>query len=229
MLHAFNQKNVRRLLMRSQDEHTNEKSEDAVTSMVFSPLAFMTPVAALQVLTSVVGEPHTRVIGGRVPVRHTFELWPQGLLARSASADGMTRCEPDLVSTFEFEEGPDVTFIGEMKWDWKMAKADLAQELRRESEALSKRQTGYQIPFVISKYRTVREIEGAPIVTWMDVAHRLVSLSRRVQDGPVAAWSTLVRVFLEKADLVPFSGFVDLPSANVEWSRPVAFWSSVNV
>jgi hypothetical protein len=47
MLDAFIKKGVRRVLEKGNDEHHNDKTEDAITSMVFTPLQFMSPDQAL--------------------------------------------------------------------------------------------------------------------------------------------------------------------------------------
>jgi hypothetical protein len=89
LLHAFNQKNVRRTLLRTETEHSIEKTEDAVTSMVFSPLAFMEPEAALTCLTALIGPEGTGNLLGRMPTEHDVEFWPKGLKARGR--DGIDR------------------------------------------------------------------------------------------------------------------------------------------
>lgn len=153
MIHAFNQKNVRRLLVRSRAEHGLEKTEDAVTSMVFSPLDFMSAADALEALCTVTLHDRAELSGRRL-LRHDLQLWPSGLTAKAWNDDGHSRCEPDLLAKFEFADGPDLVFIGEMKWDWRMPKDALGAELRREREAVRRLHPRADLVlFVISKHR----------------------------------------------------------------------------
>ena len=223
MLHAFNIKNARRILHPKSSEHSIEKSEDAVTSMVFTPLTFMAPVEALASLTAFLGDASRLTVAGRKPVQHTVELWPGGLVARSVDGDHLTRCEPDLLVTFEFDRGDPVAFIGEMKWGWSMSAADLRVELDREIEAVKRHQPeATQVVFVISQY-DYRPMTDVTLLNWKAVSSRLKILARH---GPATAssrWAELVCTFLERADQFGFSG---IPHAPVmpDWPSPVAFW-----
>ncbi len=132
MLHAFNQKNVRRVLATSGDEHTNDKNEDAITSMVFTPLAFMSPESALEVMKEIIGEQMVAAVADRRPISHEPSLWPSGLRSRAWDGDRLTSCEPDLVVRFEFDAGAPMLLIGEMKWDWRVTPGHLEQETMRQ-------------------------------------------------------------------------------------------------
>jgi hypothetical protein len=224
MLHAFNQKNARRIFLARHDEHTIEKAEDAATSMVFSPLAFMSAEQALRCLTTVT-QAGSAAVCARDPFRHHVELWPSGLTAPSWNGDGrVTPCEPDLLVTFEFAAGPPVAFVGEMKWDWHMHQDDLAAELWREREAVRSRdRLVRQVPFVVAKKR-YRPIQGVELLTWKDFAARLVALERAPAPSPSSIWAELVRTFLQAADQESFTGFRS-ELVRPEWTEPNAFWS----
>jgi hypothetical protein len=224
MLHAFNIKNARRVLQPKASEHSIEKSEDAATSMVFTPLTFMTPKEALNCLEAFLGDAARRPIASRDPIRHTVELWPGGLLARSADGDHLTRCEPDLVVSFDFEQGASVVFIGEMKWGWSMPAPDLRIELDREIEAVKRHlPKATQVVFVISQY-AYSPMNQVTLLTWKRVSSLLRLLARRAPETAASRWADLVCTFLERADQFGFSG---IPKALPlkAWSEPVAFWS----
>ena len=224
MLHAFNQKNARRIFLARHDEHDNQKAEDAATSMVFSPLAFMTASEALACIVGVLDGATLDAIGGREPLRHRLDLWPQGLTAASREDETRsTRCEPDVVITFHFSVGPPVVFVGEMKWDWPMSQDELIVELQRESEAVRRSDPkAHQVLFVVSKKR-YRPISGTAMLTWREFAGRLVLLERRRPDGPSGIWAGLVRTFLAVANQHTFTGFAPT-STSAEWTRRPAFW-----
>jgi hypothetical protein len=196
MLHAFNQKNVRRVLLRQDDEHSVEKTEDAITSMVFSPLAFMSAPDALGCMLGLLGPALMDKIASRVPVGHDFRLWPIGLKARAWRGEHSTRCEPDLLITFNFERSADLTVIGEFKWDWRMSSDALMRELRRERAAVAASLGGDSLQFVITKYAPRFLWRDVPILTWVTVAARLVALTR-AGHGPVRLWAEQVHQFLD--------------------------------
>jgi hypothetical protein len=137
MLHASNSKNVRRVLVMRTAEHRNEKNEDAITSMVFTPLAFMTATEAARCLTLMFGVEFQRLCG-RALVRHKGELWPRDLKAPYERGGPNTRCEPDVVIRFELCDGEHLTFIGEMKWDSGDTEGEIDHQLERESRWRSK-------------------------------------------------------------------------------------------
>lgn len=225
MLHAFNIKNARRVLQPKASEHSIEKSEDAATSMVFTPLTFMTPGEALDSLAAFLGDVARLPIAGRVPIRHTVDLWPGGLLARSADGDHLTRCEPDLVVTFEFDQGPSVIFIGEMKWGWSMPAADLWIELDREIQAIKRHDPqAVQVVFVVSQY-AYGPMSQVTLLTWKRFSSLLRPLARRAPETAASRWADLVCTFLERADQWGFAGIPKTQALDA-WSRPIAFWRS---
>lgn len=225
MLHAFIIKRVRRILARDRLEHSNAKNEDAITSMVFSPLAFMEAPQAMAALDRLLDGAVCRSVAGRTPHRHQIHLWPAGLQAPTWAGDGVSRCEPDLVALFTFKTGPDLVLIGEMKWDWYMAPADLRREIDREIAAVGARWPGVQLPFVLSKYPYRDGLKGVECLTWVDAANRLIPLERSGQETSPARWASLVREFLEIADIAGFGGFPSGPTP-VFTSRRFAFWSA---
>ena len=223
MLHAFNIKHARRILERKGSEHSNEKSEDAATSMVFSPLAFMTAKEALACLCSIVGEPALNAVADREPNDHQVEMWPAGLTAASANGEGMTRCEPDLMICFEFADEVPIVFIGEMKWGWPMPAAALRIELDREIEAVKRLLPRHrQVVFVVSKY-PYPLMTGITALTWRTFSSRIRSLSLKGERTPSSTWADLIRQFLALADQFGFSG-IPTQTLDPKWVSATAFW-----
>lgn len=228
MLHAFNQQNARRILPVGKVEHVNEKTEDSITSMVFSPLVFMPPSDALLALQAVVGPRGDIPIAGREVVGNTISFWPKGMKARSRYGEGLTSCTPDLVAEFRFTEGPKLVFVGEMKWDWRMGVREFEIELNREREAVRNyHEIQEPLMFVLAKHRQDRYIANVPIKTWEEVLVSLAPLARSNVDGPLTRWAKEVTTFLKLADVLVFNGFPCENTATVErWQAPTAFWKA---
>nr|QQZ48894.1 hypothetical protein JKL49_16545 [Phenylobacterium glaciei] len=96
MLHAFITKRVRRILARDRLEHTNAKNEDAITSMVFSPLAFMEAPQAMAALDQLLDGAVGRRAAGRTVAQHEIHLWPAGLQAVKLVGMGSHAVSPTL-------------------------------------------------------------------------------------------------------------------------------------
>jgi len=137
MLDAFNKKHVRRILARSGTEHSNEMNEDAITSMVFTPLRFMERNKALSCFKVILGSHLSDRLQSRVVASFSLELWPRGIRIASNIVAKETRCEPDLVAHIHFDEGPPLVLVGEMKWDSSSSETVLEGEIKREQAALT--------------------------------------------------------------------------------------------
>lgn len=223
MLHAFISKNARRILQPKGNEHSIDKAEDAATSMVFTPLAFMTSVEALACLCAVIGPPAYTAAAGRTPLSHQLDLWPQGLTAFSTSGEGQTRCEPDLVAAFAFDDGEELVFIGEMKWNWLMGAGDLEAELAREVAAVRRLKPGAeQVVFVVSQY-AYRPMSMATVLTWRTFHARLRPLLEGDARRSSAIWADLVGQFLDRADQMGFTG-IPVTQTDERWTDAPAFW-----
>lgn len=219
MLHAFNQKQARRIFQARDSEHRPEKSEDAATSMVFSPLAFMQAADALECLVTVLGAPALDKVSGREPVSHEVVFWPQGR-ALSSTGEGLTRCEPDLIIRFTFTDGSELLFVGEMKWNWHMEPSALAEEVRRERSAMRRLYPGVpQMAFVVAK-RGYNGIPKATALTWKQFNSRLAPLAGRLSQSPSTVWASLIRGFLSAADEWGFSGIPSSPRQTAWDVRP---------
>jgi len=105
MLEAFLRKNVRRVLCSR--EHKNDRDEDAITSMVFTPLRFMPPEHAFKCFAAIFPDLNKRVSPLSVScVASEIDLWPKKLRAANANRK-KTRVEPDLMARFRFSDGTD--------------------------------------------------------------------------------------------------------------------------
>ena len=82
MLDAFITKNVPPSSWNEQGAHRGDKNEDAITSMVFTPLHFMAPGEALKCLRAVVPSIAEVALARGSPIDQNVTLWPPGLKAR---------------------------------------------------------------------------------------------------------------------------------------------------
>ena len=223
MLHAFNQKNVRRVLTTLRDEHVIGKDEDGVTSMVFSPLAFMLAEDAARILHEIASRAIDDAFSGRKPAKHEILLWPQGLRDRAWTGEGSTRCEPDFLIRFDFDDGPPVAIIGEMKWNWKVDARHLRAETDRQRRAVRDfYPEARQVVLTISKRRILGGVPGAIEKTWIQIHRAATTLARLAPGSPAGRWGQLVADFLALAEQMDFQGFSgDLPE--VELTIPM-FW-----
>ena len=211
MLDAFIKKNVRRIL--TTKDHENEKNEDAITSMVFTPLRFMSAQDALACFSDGLLDLQ-KILLGREPKSHTIDLWPQGMKARINSGEIDTRCEPDVVAEFQFHSGRPLLLVGEMKWA-PVARALLQAEVSRQAEATrkgSKSKIARDVfHFTIVKHPptfTKVQIGSDSLQTWKAVHSSLRNLDNvSAKSSAVAQWADLVSQFLEAAEQLIFEGF----------------------
>ncbi|OUJ05899.1 hypothetical protein [Acetobacter malorum] len=218
MLHAFNQKGVRRVLCNRHEEHTNNKNEDAITSMVFSPLAFMRAVDAWLVVKTLLGPDLLSDYATRHPNAHEIQLWPNGLKAQARNGDSTSRCEPDLVMQFQFDDIRSLIITWEMKWTWIMATNELLYEIVREQEAIKKAYPRSR-RLIVALTQTAGPIKRAGVINirWTDV-HRIAhQLKSETFATPVREWGKQVSTFLEKAKQISFSGFHTLSVEKIKF------------
>jgi hypothetical protein len=227
MLHAFNQKNVRRVLTNSRNEHVIGKDEDGVTSMAFSPLAFMTADAAAEVLGEIVGSVFNAASDGRRPRAHEILLWPQGLRDTGWEGNRSTRCEPDFIVRFDFDEGSPLAIIGEMKWDWLVGSEHLRAETDRQRRAVKTLYSdAVQIVLTITKRTVQGELPDTVAKTWVDVHRAATALARRNPASAPGRWGRLVADFLAYAEQMDFQGFTEF--AQVAAPTSTMFWSAAS-
>lgn len=230
MLHAFNQKNVRRVLAasvhdRQAEEHVNEKNEDGVTSMVFSPLTFMPTPSALEVLLAVIGDPLEAALRGRKVATHDIQFWPSGLRTTNWQGSQDSRCEPDVLIHLTFTEGRPLTLIGEMKWDWLISADHLSEEIGRQRRAVAVAEPGAeQLVFAITKLRATRPPKGTVLRNWVQVERHARQLERNAAGTIAGRWGALVSTFLRKAKQASFQGFHGSDFEMLHTSTPV-FWT----
>lgn len=227
MLDAFNIKNVRRVLAPRSHEHLNQANEDAITSMVFTPLRFMTAKAAFECLGLMLpGLDDCR--RGRNLKDHKVEFWKTGLQAQGWAGIPHTRVEPDLLVRFWFDGGAPLTVIGEMKWDWDIALDALETEVRRQRDAVAGAQRDDTL-FSFVLLRQLRPTRNTSpwncAIDWFSV-HRDLSRALRSGEfasGPVWEWLSSVSAFLIRAERATFSGMSGQYGPTPELSVPMFF------
>ncbi|MFT8718315.1 hypothetical protein [Acetobacter sp.] len=208
MLHAFNQKGVRRVLCSRHNEHTNNKNEDAITSMVFSPLFFMQTEDAWLIVQALLEPDALCDYGTRQPTAHEIRLWPDGLKAQARNGDYTSRCEPDLVMQFQFDDIRPLIITWEMKWTWVIATNELLNEIVREQEAIKKAYPACERLIVaLTQIAYPIRRKGIANIRWTDV-HRIANrLKLESIAAPLREWGKQVSLFLEKAEQISFCGF----------------------
>ncbi|MGE0749176.1 MAG: hypothetical protein AB7K64_01145 [Variibacter sp.] len=233
MLDAFLKKNVRKILLTRTSTHASAKNEDAITSMVFTPLRFMEPRNVLSCLAAFLPELENAV-SLLSPESCSLELWPQGLKAAAYEEQIETRCEPDLLVRFKLPGGDSLTILGEMKWDWLPRKEEICSQIERERSAISKPSvSNVQRPpfvFAVLKYQPpyeAREIGCDELLTWRDVHRRLT----KVRTAPFAnhivrEWAASICKFLTLAEQLIFTGFEGVCSLPREISRSFFFFQA---
>jgi len=227
MLDAFNIKNVRRVLAPRSHEHLKQANEDAITSMVFTPLRFMTAHAAFECLELILpGLDSCR--RGRNLRDHKVELWKAGLQAQGWAGTLHTRVEPDLLVRFWFDDGAPLTVIGEMKWDWDIALDALKTEVSRQCDAVAGAHRGDEL-FSFVLLRQLRQAQNMGpwncAIEWFSV-HRNLSRALRsgaFASGPVWEWLSSVSTFLVGAERATFSGISGQYGPTPELGAPMFF------
>lgn len=214
MLDAFVKKNVRRVLVKRSQEHINDKNEDAVTSMVFTPLKFMSAENAFACLQAVaprcLGEAANRKIRSL-----EIELWP---LLKDPQGRYI---EPDLQAKIEFEDGEPIILIGEMKWDSAVQPDQIARERRIAKNA--------KVLAIVKSAGKHDEdsLQCDELCTWTAVNGRISKLQsgRPSPTSPTQFWATLVSSFLKKAEQTIFQGFdhIDLTGVPPVGQKPIFF------
>lgn len=212
MLDAFIKKHVRKILARSGTEHSNEKNEDAITSMVFTPLRFMAVEDALNCL-KVIFRNEPSGLWSRRASTFSLELWPSGIRGTSHSGAKATRCEPDLVAKLSFDHGRDLVVVGEMKWDSYPSKDELGREVKREQEALRTLNAEADLlTFALVKYLR-KDFDKLPcnvLLSWTEFHRRLnESLHFYDQQSACRRWMEDISKFLTLAEQTIFTGITN--------------------
>jgi hypothetical protein len=227
MLDAFNKKGVREILSRNRIVHLIGKNEDAITSMVFTPLRFMEWTEALRCFEVIFGSELSNRLKSRVLASFLLELWPRELRATSNALAKETRCEPDLVAIIGFAEGPSLIIVGEMKWDSYPSKTELENQIKRERAALKARNPeGEFLIFSLVKYVKAGFDElPCHTLSWTDFHRRLNEYRNFVrQASPCRMWIEDVSAFLTLAEQTIFTGIKPTyPGLPVLGSKPIFY------
>jgi hypothetical protein len=219
MLDAFNRKGVRKILAaHNSEEHTNDKNEDAITSMVFTPLRFMTPQDAFKSLELAFCKKNPWIRTGTVS-SFSINLWPRRYRTQAGS-----RCEPDFVAEIGFENEYPLIIIGEMKWD--AGTAQLEEQMKKQRMAV---RTEFEKTFLAADFYSlalVKDKKGlqdigkdAVVVTWASLLEHLRHFSGEHEDSRARwqMWAKEIVEFLGRAELSIFEGMTgEYPFVHVE-------------
>jgi hypothetical protein len=159
----------------------------------------------------------------------SLKFWPVGLHSNSTIGAKTTRCEPDLVMSFEFNEGPPVVIIGEMKWDSYPSKAQLEAQIFRERNAIKEGNPKAEIlmfAFVKFKKQYMKgegfHRAGCQVFEWTEfhqVLNRYLG-AYPAQDSAQRRWAGDISEFLIRAEQNIFTGIKEnyghLPTADLE-------------
>jgi hypothetical protein len=211
VLDAFVKKNVRRILLTRTAEHQNDKNEDAITSMVFTPLRFMSAENALSCFQLIFPELDKLTCGERAESAK-IELWPSLKHLKR-------RVEPDLLAKFRFSRREPLTLVGEMKWDSEPT----PEQVQRETGAAG---DGAYIFVIVKKRRghTKDSLGCNRVLTWTEVHSQIFEARKRFpNNSPVFIWTTLVSDFLSRAEQLIFTGFGSLPTVPERDEGPIFF------
>jgi len=198
MLDAFIRKGARRILLTRTTEHQKDKNEDAITSMVFSPIQFMSPEDAFTCFKAVLPNLPRHVTGQPVSSVHV-EFWPSVMVEDA-------RVEPDLRAEIRFADYSSLVLIGEMKWGSVITR----EQIHKERETVN---GGDAYVFAIIKTRGTCTADGLgcnELRTWTDVHRSICDLSGSQPSSSVRRWATLVSEFLEIAEQLVFNGFREI-------------------
>jgi hypothetical protein len=186
--------------------------------------SFMPTDAALEVMVTLIGTGMESVVEGRTPLKHDLQLWPSGLGAVSWAGVGESRCEPDLLIRFDFDHGPPVLVIGEMKWGWVVKPNHLKDETDRQRRAMAAAlPVCVQVVFVVTKFRLGSRLQDATQLTWLQVHRAATGLAQQRHGTPAGRWGSLVSTFLRKVEQIAFQGFHTGDYTSVGLERPI-FW-----
>ena len=210
MLDAFIKKGVRRIFLARATEHLNNKNEDAITSMIFTPLRFMSPPDALECFSAILPKLQQRV-EARQAKALKLELWPSVPMKNNW-------VQPELKANIKFTDGTSLTLIGEMKWESFLSSEQIQKYERIKWDA-----------FVFAIVKNPGFVDAGlkcEVYTWKQVHGRVENLIRdtRVSEQ-VRQWAELAANFLKIAEQLVFSGFNSFKP--IIFDHPTFFFSQV--
>jgi hypothetical protein len=222
MLHAFTQ-NKSRLYQRYRGIRDGEEkriaAEDEITSLIFSPLAFLPDVA--------IGEFWRALVEYR---EKALPLpFPDGVVS-TASMDFWLKdgIEPDLVVRLHWPCGASRTLIVELKWRSPLSPPDQLQQQWTQYLSAAERASAYHLfiaPDVSAGESALsNDVWNGRLMLrpWHQVADLLNAL-----DGPLQKWARQACAFLKLLHIAPFSGFSKLaaPELPEALSGQPFFWA----
>jgi hypothetical protein len=211
VLDAFIKKGVRKIVLSQPDEHAHAHNEDAITSLVFSPIRYMETNDAMRTFKIFLLEEEFGVLyAARRVVSVSLDLWPRSFRATSSNGGAITRAEPDLLLKLSFSDGTNAAVVGEMKWEWELPLSEIQSQINREVSAVQAALPGFEVfSFgIVTSWRNDFAHLNSKIITWTEFHRRLQAATvTNKPDDPVAHWASDVCKFLTKANLTVFNGF----------------------
>lgn len=193
--------------------------EDAVTSTLFSPLKFMTPRDAGQILSWLTGS--QRDMTANV---HSLQLWPR-FAADDKSANEYT-IEPDLVLDGTVDDQP-FRWIIEVKWDAVLLRHQIEDQIRICTKGLK----GWRHISLIKSAELAAFDSPTTIIQWNQALAILQDVLRsNAADGASLVWCRDAIGFLEKLGVGTFKGFgvLDLAVVTIE-EMDLSVWRGLPV
>lgn len=237
MLHAISQKKTnlyRRYLGHRGPEDGRVMEEDEITSLIMTPLTFMSHEAVGEFWRKLLpeectNEAHVRCEGSKM----TF--WP------SRSANGR-RIEPDLLIKLDWMDGQQTVLLVEFKWRAGLSGQEQLHRQWKEFLTCEERKNAFHL-FIAPEVsagviaRTSNDVWGERLVlcSWHKVAKVMYELSRSAS-GALRDWAHQVQIVLSMLKMVPFSGFgddlansqVDLSGLGARATSHPVFWRDMS-
>ncbi|MBR0879339.1 hypothetical protein ABIF65_002177 [Bradyrhizobium japonicum] len=193
--------------------------EDVITSTVFSPLKFMTPREAGQILSWLTGAHREEEAGV-----HSVQLWPR-FEVDGASTNQYT-IEPDLVIDGVLKGQP-FRWIIEVKWDAVLLRHQIEDQVRICTKDLR----GWRHISLIKSAELAAFDSQTTIIQWNQTLAILQDVLRsNAAEGASLIWCRDAIKFLEKLGVGTFKGFglLDLAPVTTE-EMDLSVWRGLSV
>lgn len=225
MIHAITHKKSRiyqRYLGRRDPDEKRVSAEDEITSLIMSPLAFMTSEAIGVFWTSLLENRFRDLDFPTAPVSSAkMHFWPRGSV------------EPDLFVELEWESRELRCLLVEFKWRSPLSGPDQLHKQWEEFLSDRERKNAYHIfiaPEVSEGNRALgrRDVWGGRLLlfSWTDVLARLQGLSKPEAKLLGACASEVISLF-HLLNISPFLGFEYMNCQQETCSESPVFWRAI--
>lgn len=227
MLHAIH-KNKTRVYNRYKGHPTPDEKrvseEDEITSIVFSPLTFMSPEDNAY-FWHFISSKKLAINKSSPPLSSTIEMWP----SRTSSETG-NRIEPEILINLIYPDTK-ITLIVELKWNAPLSENQLQKQWCNFLES-AEQENGVQI-FIGRDTSTAIKAKEEPdkwidpnkliILSWSEIIALLGSEDFKGSEI-LKSWSKLLCDFMSKLGIRAFKGFNELSDPHpVKITEPIFF------